>query len=69
VTGFSHLSCELRCSMKCGDFIEEGLPHRSTSETSRYLCYHTKCQVPLYKSDWAYETTGQFDAVVKLEPF
>ena len=43
--------------------IELRLKHHVT------LCYHTNRQMPVYKSDWAYETTGQFDAVVKLEPF
>jgi len=37
VTGFPHLSGELRCSVECGDCISRRtLPHRATSETSRY---------------------------------
>jgi len=70
VTGFSHLSGVLRCSTKCGDFLEEG---RYRIEL-RLKHLFTVAIIPIamclfIRVTGGYETTGQFTAVVKLEPF
>jgi hypothetical protein len=65
VTGFSQLIDELRRSLKCVDFLEQG-------PCCIQLCLKDRAAVPtipVARCVCGNEKTGDFAAVLKLEPF